>query len=255
MNKNGIRFLVFTFLLTYICHGALAVLSQQGVIDLTDFLGQLFFILGGSSPTIMAFIVVHLYYNEDEKGSFYHNLLNFKQPVGFYLFALLTPVILGLFFLLIAMVFGNPLFTQLQPPLQYFIYFFSALIFGGLEEVGWRGILQTQFKKQIQPLVLAVVIGVIWSLWHLPMFFIPGLSHSSYDLVPFILQGIVFSLFQTFLYAKTKSLPLVVLFHTSINAAASIGLSLTFENHLYVYLYLFFAFIIGVFLLRDIRSN
>ena len=248
-------FLTFTFLLTTICHGALAILSQRGIIQFTDFLGQLLFILGGSSPTIMAFVVVHLFYNEEERGSFYHSLLHFKQPVGFYLFALFTPVVLGLIFLLVATVFGNPLFKQLQSPLQYFIFFFSAFLFGGLEEVGWRGILQEQFKKQIQPLVLAVAIGLIWSLWHLPMFFIPGLDHSSYAIVPFILQGVVFSLFQTFLYAKTKSIPLVVLFHTSINAAASIGLRLTFENHLYVYLYLLIAFILGALLLRDIRSN
>ena len=255
MKKHGIMFLSFTFLLTYICHGALAILSQRGIIQLTDFLGQLLFFLGGSSPTIMAFVVVLLYYNEEERGSFYHSLVNFKQPVSFYLFALLTPIVLGLTFLLVAMAFGNPLFEQLQSPLQYFVSFFPAILFGGLEEVGWRGILQKQFNKQIHPLVLAVMIGLIWGIWHLPMFFIPGLNHSSYAFIPFILQGIVFSLFLTFLHAKTKSIPLVVLFHTSINAAASMGLSLTFESRLYVYLYLLIAFIMGALLLRKIRSN
>ena len=255
MKKHGIRFLSFTFLLTYICHGALAILSQRGIIQLTDFLGQLLFILGGSSPTIMAFVVAHLFYNEDERRSFYQRLVNFKQPAALYFFALFAPIILGLIFLLIATLFGYPFFEQLQSPLQYFIFLFSAFLFGGLEEVGWRGILQNQFTKKIHPLILAIVIGLIWSFWHLPMFFVPGLSHSSYAVIPFILQGIVFSLFQTFLFAKSKSIPMVVLFHTSINAAASIGLRLTFENRLYVYLYLLIAFILGALLLRDIGSK
>jgi len=251
MKQHGIKFVGFTFLLTYLSHGALAILSQRGIIQLTDFLGQVLFILGGSSPTIMAFVVVQLYYPKKEKEAFYQRLVNFKQPVRFYLLALVIPVALGWIFILVALAFGNSLIGQVQSPLQYLFYFVPAILFGGLEEVGWRGILQERFKQQNQPLVLAVVIGLIWSLWHLPMFFVPDLNHSSYAVIPFIIQGIVFSLFLTYFYAKTNSIPLVVLLHTSINAAASVGLRLAFENQIYVYLYLLIAFILGVLLLKD----
>ena len=70
MKRHWKKFIIFTFLLTYVCHGALAILNHQGVIQLLSFPGQVLYILGGSSPTIMAFVVVHKFYSGDEKKPF-----------------------------------------------------------------------------------------------------------------------------------------------------------------------------------------
>ena len=255
MKRHWKKFIIFTFLLTYVCHGALAILNNQGVIQLLSFPGQLLYILGGSSPTVMAFLVVHRFYSGDEKKAFYRSLVNFKQPFFYYAFALLTPIVLGMIFLLIAYLLGNPAYTQVSSPLQFFVFFFPAIIFGGLEEVGWRGFLQERLSNKIKPLPLATIIGLIWAIWHLPMFLIPDLGNSPAGYIPFVLQGIVFSLVLTYLFSVTASIPLVVFCHAAINAAGSIGLLMPFENRLDVYLYLLIGFTIGATLLSSHKRN
>ncbi len=254
MKQPWAKFLTLTFLLTYLCHGGLAILNARGVLELNSLWGQALYILGGSSPTIIAFVVVHVYYAEDEKKAFYRKLLNFKQPIPYYLFAIMMPIGLGLMFFLTAYLLGTPLFDQVSTPFQFFLLFVPAIIFGGLEEVGWRGILQDQLEARFGSLRLAILIGLIWGLWHLPMFLIPDLGNTPAGLLPFALQGVVFSLFMTWLYQKTASIPLVVFFHAAINAAGGIGLRIPFENQPAVYLYLVIAFVLGVLLLRAGRE-
>jgi len=254
MKRHWLKFLLFTFLLTYICHGALAILNHQGVIRLLSFPGQVLYILGGSSPTIMAFVVVHRFYTGDDKKAFYRSLASFRHPFIYYAFALLTPIVLGMIFLLIAYLLGNSAFTQVASPLQFFVFFFPAIIFGGLEEVGWRGILQERLSKRFNPLPLAVIIGLIWGAWHLPMFLIPDLGYSPAGITPFILQGIVFSMVMTYLYLKTASIPLVVFCHAAINAAGSIGLMMPFENRPEVYIYILIGLVIGAVLLKTYKQ-
>lgn len=249
MKKNLIRFITYTFLLTYLCHGALAILNHQGVIQLLSFPGQALYILGGSSPTIMAFVVVHAFYNNDDKKAFYRSLVDFKQPFFYYAFALLSPIVLGMIFMLIAYLSGNQAYTQVSSPLKFFVFFFPAIIFGGLEEVGWRGILQERLSNNIKPLPLAIIIGLIWGAWHLPMFLIPDLGNSPAGYIPFVLQGIVFSMLLTYLFVKTASIPLVVLCHAAMNAAGSIGLMMPFENHPEVYVYILIGLAMGAVLL------
>ncbi len=258
MKQNWKKFIIFTFLLTYICHGALAILNHLGVIQLLSFPGQVLYILGGSSPTIMAFVVVHAYYSDEDKKAFYRSLVDFKQPFFYYAFALLTPIVLGVIFLVIAYLFGNPAYTQVSSPLQFLVFFFPAIIFGGLEEVGWRGILQECLSNKIKPLPLATIIGLIWGAWHLPMFLIPDLGNTPAGYIPFVLQGIILSLFLTYLYAKTTSIPLVVFCHAAINAAGSIGLFMPFENHPEVYIYILIGLAMGAVLLighKQVRQD
>ena len=251
MKHHWKKFIIFTFLLTYICHGTLAILNHQGVLQLLSFPGQVLYILGGSSPTITAFVVVHFFYNGDDKKAFYRSLVDFKQPFFYYAFALLTPIVLGVIFLLIAYLLGNPAFAQVRSPLLFFVFLFPAILFGGLEEVGWRGILQERFSNVIKPLPLATIIGLIWGAWHLPMFLIPDLGNTPAGIIPFILQGIVFSMFLTYLFVKTASIPLVVFCHAAMNAAGSIGLMMPFENRLEVYVYILIGLAMGAVLLSS----
>ena len=255
MKQTWKKFLLFTFLLTYICHGILAVLNAQGIIQLRSFPGQVLYILGGSSPTILAFIVAHVLYNDEDKKTFYRNLLNFKQPIIYYAFALLMPIVLGMIFILVSFLTGKPAFSQVSSPIQFFIFFFPAIIFGGLEEVGWRGILQERLSNKIMPLPLAIIIGLIWGAWHLPMFLIPDLGNTPAGYLPFVLQGIVLSMFITYLYAKTASIPLTVFCHAAINAAGSMGLLMPFENRLDVYLYLAIGLVVGSVLLTTLKQS
>jgi uncharacterized protein len=49
-----------------------------------------------------------------------------------------------------------------------------ALAAGAVEEPGWRGLAQDGLAPRIGALSGALVLGVLWSLWHLPLYFIEG---------------------------------------------------------------------------------
>lgn len=49
-----------------------------------------------------------------------------------------------------------------------------ALVAGLAEEPGWRGAALDAWQARTQPLWAAAGIGVLWSLWHLPLHFLEG---------------------------------------------------------------------------------
>ena len=53
---------------------------------------------------------------------------------------------------------------------------FIQLIFfgGGHEELGWRGILQPLLDKKYTYWQSNLIVGSIWGIWHLPLWFIVG---------------------------------------------------------------------------------
>jgi uncharacterized protein len=55
------------------------------------------------------------------------------------------------------------------------VAFLLVGFFGGaLEEIGWRGYGQEALQRRMPVLLAALVIGLFWAAWHLPLFFIAG---------------------------------------------------------------------------------
>lgn len=104
----------------------------------------------------------------------------------------------------------SPIFAQLGSAVP-------LIILGPLsEELGWRGYAQERLQTRLSPLVSSLVIGVVWGLWHLPLFFIAGASQSVLGL-PFwsFLVGVTSaSVIMGWLYANTGgSIWSAVFFH------------------------------------------
>ena len=60
-------------------------------------------------------------------------------------------------------------------PCYLFVLFMPLMIYGGgMEEVGWQGILQPLLQKRFPFLIAVLIEGAVWSIWHLPLWFIPG---------------------------------------------------------------------------------
>jgi membrane protease YdiL (CAAX protease family) len=55
--------------------------------------------------------------------------------------------------------------------------FLPLLVLGPLsEELGWRGYAQDRLQARWSPAVASLIVGVVWALWHLPLFLMPGTS-------------------------------------------------------------------------------
>lgn len=96
---------------------------------------------------------------------------------------------------------------------------FNYNLLGGplFEEFGWRGFLQPNLQKVLPPWVAAVGVGVLWSLWHLPLF----LTHWS-SASPLIFMLIVTSLAVLMAAAFNASggaVVVTILMHSAFNAS------------------------------------
>ena len=91
------------------------------------------------------------------------------------------------------------------------------LILGPLsEELGWRGYALDRLQSRWNALTSSLILGVIWSLWHLPLFYIVGTSQYLYDIsfLGFMLGTTTTSVLYTWVYNNTRgSIWSAVFFH------------------------------------------
>ena len=91
-----------------------------------------------------------------------------------------------------------------EVPIYLMPLFFIQLIFfgGGHEELGWRGILQPLLDKKYTYWQSNLIVGSIWGIWHLPLWFIVGESHQGF---PFILFFYIYIIFKFCFRASLSS--------------------------------------------------
>jgi membrane protease YdiL (CAAX protease family) len=100
------------------------------------------------------------------------------------------------------------------------VIFVDGLIRGPLgEELGWRGYLQLELNKRFSLLKSSVIVGAIWGVWHLPLWFISG--YQGVDLLLYIVSFMVglvaFSVIIGFVYGRGRNLLYAILLHQMLN--------------------------------------
>jgi membrane protease YdiL (CAAX protease family) len=135
----------------------------------------------------------------------YAPLLHVRVHVGWYVMALAVP---GLLLTGILALLG---WAGRSGPIVYLPTLGGAvlgLFISLVEEIGWRGYAQPRLDAQVGPLGSAIILGIVWYLWHLPMFAGQGIAP---DLVLVMLLYFVgASLFLSWLKAGTGGSLLVV---------------------------------------------
>ena len=104
--------------------------------------------------------------------------------------------------------------TYLGNPWYLFILFMPMMILGGgLEEIGWRGLLQPLLEKRFPFLVAAIVESIIWSIWHLPLWLVPNTAQGSMNFIAFTQYCITLGCTMAAIHRLTKSIWTSVLLH------------------------------------------
>lgn len=186
-------------------------------------------VIGAFAPLLAALTLVGR--REGGKGilSFLKQAIDFKVKPLYLILALVLPLIIHLLAHYLALALGlevaktlfptdNPLSTLLLA-LPYF--FLMLLIGGGQEEFGWRGYAQEPLRERFGVIPASLIIGLIWGLWHLPLWFMEGDLHSAYSFFAFVLMTTSISLIYAWLYyGSGKKLMVVLIFHAMNNTAA-----------------------------------
>ena len=188
-------------------------------VDYGTPIGLFTLMLGGLSSAIWGGYVSICYHHSSFK-QLVRDFFQIKQAPLSYLLVL---IFLVLDFL--PLVFSGKMIS----PTWYLpiVLFIKALVFGGIEEIGWRYFFQPTLQEKLTYLVSTLCTFVAWSLWHLLYFYIDG-SMATVHLLPFLLGLLSNCFILSAIYTRTRSLWLCVMTHALINALSQ--LSSTEEN-------------------------
>lgn len=94
------------------------------------------------------------------------------------------------------------------------------------EEFGWRGYALPRVLKRWSPLVAGAILGLIWTLWHVPAFLFSGIVMTPVsDLGWYALGTVALSLLMTWLHVHGRGSLLVagLIPHAMVNALGATG--------------------------------
>ncbi len=92
-----------------------------------------------------------------------------------------------------------------------------ATIKGPIEEFGWRGFALPLLQRKLVPIWSALVLGVIWGIWHLPAFLLSGTQQSQWSFAAFFFGCLAISVIATALFNQTGgSILLSAFFHFTL---------------------------------------
>jgi membrane protease YdiL (CAAX protease family) len=220
-------FLAVSFLVSWTSWGILALLARAGMVAYGRPGFMLPYMLGGLGPTFAAYAAVLATPAQGPLGEFHSRLLRWRFSAWWYALALLLPVALGLAAVRAAALVdpGFPRGLTIRPWYMIVPLFFTMVAGGGLEELGWRGVAQPEVERNLRRPAAAVLVGLIWALWHLPLFALPGVGQYGANFPVFTMGIVGGAMILAWLYDRTKSILLCILFHAGWNAVAAFGLA------------------------------
>ncbi|PRX54169.1 CPBP family intramembrane glutamic endopeptidase [Flagellimonas meridianipacifica] len=194
-----------------------------------------FWVLPGAwGPSIAAVFLTWLNTGKAGIKNLLKKLFIWRVHPKYYLFSVFGILLIGLLSVSIYGVFGGQLpeigiilkgmgltkenfgLALLLLPIFYLI---NTLLGGPIaEELGWRGYAQGLLQKKYSPNISGLILGFLWSMWHLPLFIFLPKAVGSMPLWAYIplmtAMGVTFS----WLYNRTRgSVLLAILLHGGMN--------------------------------------
>ena len=230
--KVIVNFTALTFCIAYLVSGALIALGPLGyrvyswVDTLPQFCANIPFAAYILSPAIASYIALKRSHKVAGLQQWLTAVFYAKNNGYPYLFVAAGLV---LYFSEHAFLSGH-----IETALPFYAFFLSLpgnLFIGGLEEAGWSYILQPRLEQKYGYVLSCVFTGMIWILWHIPLFFIPGTNHAE-GMIHFGMFAVQCMALRFFFVAIRRvsgksGVFMCVLFHTMFNAASSVFAAVT----------------------------
>lgn len=204
------------------------VLGSWGVIPFRLTLsgtGLLLTLFMGYGPTIAALIITGVISGRAGIRTLLGRLLIWRVGWWWYAAALLLPGMVSLGAMGSHALRGGA--TAPLPPFSWemLLTLPVALLVRGLvngEEIGWRGFALPQLQSRWNALTASLILGALWALFHLPIFFVQGASvlgsQNFMNPIAFLIEVTAGAILVTWLFNNTRgSLLIAYLYHAAVN--------------------------------------
>ena len=201
----------------------LAILEARGLISSLPVPAMFF---GSVGPMVAAVVITAQESGRAGLRSVLSQIVRWRVAPFWYGVALLGPIVVQLVAMALHVVLGG------QPPdlsamvgvlptvLVSFVYMLIQVGIG--EEVGWRGHALPKLQAVYSALLSSVVLGVIWTLWHQPLFFNPATGYSITPFWVFLIFMLPVSILITWVFNSTAgSVSIIMILHAMLNASGS----------------------------------
>ncbi len=200
--------------------------GSQGVSPFDHPIFQVLLILPAIGPMLAAIIVTWAMDGKSSVPLLLKPLLQWRVGALWLGIAVVTPALLLLLGKMVTQAWG--LVATPEPQSDNIIAiaisaFVMSVLSNPWEEVGWRGFALPRLQKHHNALMATLVVGILWGLWHLPLFFWRDNPMSEYPFLGWFVGTVAVSFVYTWLYNSTKgSLFVVTLFHVLVNTVSVI---------------------------------
>lgn len=252
MNKqtrNLLIFLAVTFVWTWAFYTPIAAGGHSPY----QMPWTILLILGGMGPSVTGVLMVLFTLDKQARRDFWRRCFSFKsiRRLWWAVIFLLFPVLYSLSILIdITLDSSLPEMTQLRSlianpvmiPLAAFISFMSG---PWSEEFGWRGYALDRILTPLGLLGGTISLGLIWGVWHLPLFFMPDTWHGQvgFGLTGFwmfMLRSAGLALLMTWVYLNTeRSILTAMLIHFTSNFTGQLLASVSTRVEVFESIFIF----------------
>jgi uncharacterized protein len=183
--------------------------------------------LGAFGPLVAAVVVTALESGRAGLRSLLDRIVRWRVAPVWYGVAILGPIVLMLAAIALHVVLGGQspslglLIGALPTLLIYIVYMMLTVALG--EEVGWRGYALPALQARYSALIASLILGVMWALWHLPVFFNPDTFYSNLPFGLWLAYLIPFAVLITWVFNSAGgSVLMAMFFHAVLNASGEL---------------------------------
>lgn len=272
LNKKFLIFTLSTFLISWACW--LPILASLH----TDLFKSpaavlLWFFVGAYAPSLMGIALTYVYERGQGIKILFKRAVNFKVGAVPVLAAIATGPALYIVATVLYVAAGGNLGAVNYGLLPWIpVVFVVPVIFGPLaEEFGWRGFALPLLDHKNKVIAASLIVGVVWALWHAPLFWaatgtaISGFPVTVVSVGLFFLMVIGASFLHTWLFNRANgSVFTAIMLHLSMNACGTITAMLfpemSLEQKFVLYEYFVLAIwllvaVVGLLKLKNSRKN
>lgn len=225
--KNPWLYLGATFAWTWAFWG-LGILLK---INMTSVFGFGLLFMGVIGPMVTGIGFTYLTKNKAGQRDYWLRVVNARRIslTWFLIILLFVPVLNSLSALIDLLlggtgaVWGETLVNFNSNPLGLVFSALFASLIPFIEELGWRGYVLDRLQASHSALMSSLIIGILWSLWHLPLCFVDGTYQAGLGVGTaafwmFFIGIVPLSFAFTWVYNNTeRSILAVILFHAMVN--------------------------------------